>query len=138
MLLNLFFFFLNFLQEAQNIKGEFSCRWTGAEFQFPTVRSTYTAAEDPKSLEHSLKTLTFHECIIPPLLAWAGIPCHICIREIIGKPILAGGGYSLIQDVPWGLHLFICAAKTSYFVFPSGVGAWDNFISSNTFYSSLV
>ena len=74
--------------------------------------------------------------VFHPLLAlgWNPMP-HLCIRKIIGKHILAGEGHNLIQDVPWGLHLFICALKknNSYFVFLSGVGAWDNFISSNLF-----
>lgn len=43
-------------------------------------------------------------------LDWNSMP-HLYIRKIIGKHILAGGGYSHTQDVPWGLHLFICVLK---------------------------
>ena len=93
-------------------------------------------AKDPRrSLEHSLKTLTLHECI-PPITC-PGLESHAtslyledhrqthpCRRRIQSHP-----GCSLGAS-----PFYLCLKKkSSYFVFPSGVGAWDNFISSNLF-----
>ena len=136
MLLNLFSFFH---QEYQNIKGKFSLQinWVWVPVPHPPFH-THTPAKDPRrSLEHSLKTLTFHECIPP--IACPGLESHATSlypedhrqthpsrRRTQSHPGCSLGASSF----------YLCLKKkkkNSYFVFLSGVGAWDNFISSNLF-----